>query len=135
MTEGCRATAACRTLSRKSYLSAAFDFFTEEGLAAFLHGFQEIHELGDGGVVGSEARAAACVTGAHRSLSGRTRSIAARIAGQLRTVGECQWKELFESVSIVHTSCARDPAGSVRADGLRQPRELSDGHARTGAEF
>jgi len=29
----------------KSYLSASFDFFTEEGLTGFLNGFQEIHEL------------------------------------------------------------------------------------------
>ena len=31
------------------------------------------------------------------------------LLGSLRTVGECQWKELFESVSIVHRELSRDP--------------------------
>ena len=29
----------------KAYLGAAFDFFSQDGLAAFLTGFQEIHEM------------------------------------------------------------------------------------------
>ena len=96
----------------KSYLSASFDFFTEEGLTAFLNGFQEIHEL-------AMAELWALKPSLQLVLLERVVANAAEpgtslpvILDSLRTAGECQWKELFESVSIVHTTLARDPAGA-----------------------
>ena len=63
--------------------------------------------------MGVETRSAARAAGAHR---GRRRSrrqyLLPVLLTSLRVVGECQWKELFESVSIVDSILSRDPAGA-----------------------
>ena len=89
-----------------------FDFVTEEGIAAFLRGFQEIQVL-------EMAELWALKPALQLTLLERI-GPAASTAGvslpvllaSLRLVGECQWKELFESVSRVDSILSRDPAGA-----------------------
>ena len=95
-----------------AYLSAGFDFVTEDGLIAFLRGFQEIHVL-------EMAELWALKPALQLALLERI-GVAAGAGGvslsvsltSLRVVGECQWKELFESVSVVDSILSRDPAGA-----------------------
>ncbi len=94
----------------QAYLGAGFDFVTEDGLTAFLRAFQELHVL--------EMAELWALKPALQMLLLERIAPAAETSGvslpvlltSLRVVGDCQWKELFESVSVVDAILARDPA-------------------------
>jgi cyclic beta-1,2-glucan synthetase len=95
----------------KAYLSAAVDFFSHDGIAAFLQGFQEVQQLDMGELWALKPalqfllieRIAACTHGPAGSM--------AVLITSLRGVGDSEWKDLFESISIVNAILSRDPAG------------------------
>ena len=103
-----------------------FDFVTEDGLTAFLRAFQELHVL--------EMAELWALKPALQMLLLERIAPAAETSGvslpvlltSLRVVGDCQWKELFESVSVVDAILARDPARGFLSNGLCQPRLLPD---------
>jgi cyclic beta-1,2-glucan synthetase len=93
-----------------AYISAAIDFFSEEGLAAFVEGFQDL-ELIEMSEIWALKPALQTVL-LQRILDAMLcASPVATLITSLRHVGECAWKELFERVSVVHAILARDPAG------------------------
>ena len=97
----------------QAYLGAGFDFVTEDGLTAFLRGFQEIHVL-EMAELWALKPALQLLLLERIGPAASRRRIAARLLTSLRVVGDCQWKELFESVSIVDSILSRDPAGGIR---------------------
>jgi hypothetical protein len=95
-----------------SYLRASIDSFTEDGLGAFAIGFQELQELEMGEVWALKpALQLALVERIAQSATNSPASLAVLITS-LRVAGESEWKELFESISIVDRVLARDPAGA-----------------------
>jgi hypothetical protein len=94
----------------QSYLSAALDFFSEEGLGAFLRGFQEEQELEMGEVWAIKPALQIVLLERIASASTSAGPTLPLLVTNLRTIGECEWKDLFEAVSIVDGVLASDPA-------------------------
>ncbi|MEJ7606519.1 MAG: hypothetical protein WKF37_09675 [Bryobacteraceae bacterium] len=87
------------------YLSAAMDAFSEEGLAAFLSGYQQTFELEMGEIWALKPSLQFATL--ERIANARPASWPALITS-LRHIGEASWKDLFESVSVVDNVLARD---------------------------
>ena len=104
----------CPYVVAQAYLSAAIRFrHGRRPRRAFLRAFQEIHVLDMGELWALKPALQIAASGAHRAGYGNFRRIALPVLlTSLRYVGDCQWKELFESVSIVERDSLRDPAGS-----------------------
>ena len=95
----------------KAYLGAAMDFFSQDGLIAFLRGFQEVQQLDMGELWALKpALQFVLIERIAASTHGPAGSLAVLITS-LRVIGEAEWKDLFESVSIVNTILSRDPSG------------------------
>jgi len=96
----------------RAYFSAAMDLFSQEGFISFLQGFQEVHVLEMGELwalkpalqfAAVERIAVAGNTGAHSSIPALITS--------LRLIGETDWKETFELLSVTNAVLSRDPSG------------------------
>jgi cyclic beta-1,2-glucan synthetase len=96
-------------LVARSYLQAGGYALSEQGLSAFLQGYQETAELEIGEVW-------ALRPALQLELLDRLTEAGADewpvLLTSLRRIGETTWKDLFEAVSRAHALLARDPAGA-----------------------
>jgi hypothetical protein len=94
-----------------AYLRAGLDFFSHDGLAAFLEGVQEICPLDMGELWALKpALQFVLIERIALATAAPDGSLAVLITS-LRGVGESDWKDLFESISITNAILARDPSG------------------------
>ena len=97
----------------QGYLGASFDFFTEESLSSYIGGFQEIHELSMAELWALKPALQLVILERIASCSSQPGASVPILLGSLRSVGECYWKEMFESISVVHNILSLgDPAGT-----------------------
>jgi cyclic beta-1,2-glucan synthetase len=95
----------------KAYLGAALDFFSQDGLAAFLEGFEQVRQI-DMGELWALKPALQFILIERIALASSAPAVSlAVLITSLRAVGESDWKDLFESASVVHSILARDPSG------------------------
>ena len=96
----------------KQYLKAAEDAFSEDGLGAFLDGFQEVVELEMAEIWA--LRAALQLAILEHIVSAEPQAWPTLVTS-LRQIGEGSWREFFESENIVDRVLAQDPAGAYSA--------------------
>lgn len=92
-----------------TYLRAAQDHFSDDGLAAFVEGFQSGHELEMGELWALKPALQIHII---ERLADSDAATVAALVGSLRRAQETDWKCLFESMSLVDRVLERDPAGA-----------------------
>ena len=101
----------------EAYLDeAARGGFTEDGLAAFLRGVQDIRDLQLGELWA--VRGALMLELLHRVVASAADEHEGRLPfaiDSIRRIGDANWKELFASVSAVDAVLAADPSGAYAA--------------------
>ena len=99
--------------------------FSEEGLAAFLRGAQDAHDLQLGELWA--VRGALMLELLHRVVAAAADEDEERlplVIDSIRRIGDANWKQLFASVSVVDARTGGRPVGRVRGHGRQQPRRL-----------
>jgi hypothetical protein len=99
-------------LAAVAYLDAAQGRVSEEGLAAFLNGYQSVTELCMAEIWGFRPALQLVIL---ERIGQARRELWPTLISSLRRIGETQWKDLFEASSIVHSTLARDPASAYAA--------------------
>ena len=94
----------------EAYLDAAMESFSPEGLAAYVRAFQETHAIEMGELWALKPALQFQLIERIAAALHRTGPSLAVLITSLRHVGEADWKDLFESVSIVHAILDGDPA-------------------------
>jgi hypothetical protein len=92
----------------RTYLRASASRFSEAGLAAFVNGYQTVHELQMGEIWALKPALQFVVL---EQLAGAPADVP-RLVATLRDIGEAVWKEWFETVSQPDRILAGDPAGA-----------------------
>jgi hypothetical protein len=90
--------------------------FSEDGLASFLRGVQETHDLQLGELWA--VRGALMLDLLHRVVAAAAAEDELRLAfviDSIRRIGDANWKQLFASVSVVDAVLAADPSGAYVA--------------------
>jgi cyclic beta-1,2-glucan synthetase len=95
-----------------AYLTAANDRYNEEGLIAFLRGYQEVAELKMAEIWALKPALQAVLL---NRISSAPAAFWPALLTSLRLIGESRWQQLFEAVSIVDRVLERDPAGAYAA--------------------
>ncbi|MBC8164527.1 MAG: hypothetical protein H7Y20_01500, partial [Bryobacteraceae bacterium] len=94
----------------KAYLGAALESVSYDGLSAFLEGFQEIRPLDMGEIWALKPALQFVLVERIAQAPGTPGVSLSVLITSLRAVGESDWKDLFESVSVTNAVLARDPA-------------------------
>lgn len=97
-----------------AYIAAAAGFFSTEGLRAFLSGFHEEQRLEMSELWALKPALQLVLTEEIARVVSSTGHSLAVLVTSLRNVGEGDWKELFESASVVHEILSSDPAHYYR---------------------
>lgn len=123
----------------RGYLAGAGDKFEQAELQAFLAGYQEVSELNTGELW---ALKPALEFALLERLAATSPDFWPELLSSLRRLGECSWKDLFESVSIVDRVLERDPAaayGNMEAESRDAYRnviaDLAEKSGRTEHEI
>lgn len=112
----------------RQYLGEAENHFSEEGLTAFLNGYQEIARLEMGELWA--LKPAIQLVLLERIALGRSGSFKT-IVESLRHVGEAAWKDLFRSRERGGPDSRGRSGGSLCRHGLREPRCVSESNRGT----
>jgi cyclic beta-1,2-glucan synthetase len=94
-------------LLARVYLECCRDRFTEDGLIAFINGFQEVMSLEMGEIWGLKPGLQLAVL---ERLEADAPESWPDLMDSLRHIGETAWKDVFEGVSLVDRALGADPA-------------------------